>query len=131
MTVWVIRGGKLVQYERLGKCLGCGECCEHFAYNVQYTIGPKKSEGKECADLTKREGWAIEDWDDEDHWHWWGPLKITPRPPEKICKCFDIVAKQCGKFDKKGWPEICRKFPFRPEDLKGLKACGFSFKEIQ
>jgi len=77
----------------------------------------------------KYEGWIVEDWDDPNKWRWWGLFDITER--RKPCGLFNPETKRCSVFREKEWPEVCRKFPFRTEDLEGLKNCGFSFKEIQ
>lgn len=127
--ILVIRDGKIIDYERFGKCLGCGECCERFAYGCQMAESPKESKNGKHADLTKHEGWAVEDWDDPNKWRWWGPFDITER--KETCGCFDPETKHCEEFGEEGWKEVCRKFPFRPEDLDGLDNCGFFFKETQ
>lgn len=129
MTVWVIRDGEIVGYERLGECLGCGECCSRFAYGCQTGESPKEAKDGKYADLTKYEGWAIEDWDDPNKWRWWGPFDITER--QESCQSFNPETKQCEIFGEKEWPEVCRKFPLRPEDLKGLPNCGFRFEKLE
>jgi len=129
MKIWVIRGGEIIDYERVGKCLGCGECCGRFAYHCQMAESPKEAKNGKYADLTKREGWAVEDWDDENEWRWWGPFDITER--KKPCQSFNSKTRRCKVFGEKKWPEVCRKFPLRSEDLEGLSNCGFSFRETQ
>lgn len=129
MIVWVIRGGEIVGYRRLGECLGCGECCSRFGYTCQRAESPKEAKDGEYEDLTRREGWAIEDWDDPNKWQWWGPFEISDR--EHICECFDSDTKRCGEWGTKEWKEVCRKFPFRPEDLEGLSNCGFRFERLE
>ena len=128
-TIWVVRRGEWVRYGRTGSCLGCGECCSKFNYSFQQTIPPKEQSEHGEGDWAKWEGWAIEDWDKDGEWHWWGPFEIIPLDQPK-CKTFDPKTNHCQKFGKEDWREICRKFPFRPEDLAGLTNCGFAFKEI-
>lgn len=135
--IWVIRDGEWIQYERLGECLACGDCCAKFNYAFKRTtvsiMDPNGNE-HDCVDndkdISKWNNWAIEDWDDNGKWTWWGPCDITPldKPP---CHLFDPATNHCSEFGKEGWKEICRKFPFRPEDLDGLDNCGFSFKETK
>jgi len=129
MTIWVIRGGEIVGYERFGECLGCGECCERLAYGCLMAESPKEAKDGKYADLTKKEGWAVEDWDDEAKWRWWGPFDITER--EEPCECFVSDTKRCKRFGEEDWKEICRKFPLRPEDMAGLSNCGFSFERLE
>lgn len=126
LKLWVVRGGKLVSLTRHGECLGCGECCTKFNYKCARTGAREKwSEDEEKADWSEWEGWAVENWDGK--WIWWGPFEIIPLDKPK-CKTFESP-NRCLKFEQDNWPEICRKFPLRPEDLAGLDNCGFYFEE--
>ncbi len=127
--IWVIRDGKLVLYRRTGECNRCGECCSKFAYSCLRGVSPKEAENGKYADLTKCEGWVVEDWDDPNQWQWWGPFTIIPR--EKLCKGFDPLTKLCPIYDQEDRPDICRKFPLHPEDMEGLSNCGFKIGEIE
>lgn len=131
----VIRNGEVVRYRRSGSCLACGECCARFFYTCRTAEGEHgpAEEGKE-ADLSQYEGWAIEDWDDPDKLRWWGPFEIeeiTPERRRELCPSFHADTNMCDLFGTEQWKELCRKFPFRPEDLEGIKHCGFTFKELE
>ena len=129
--IWIVESGKLVRHERLGKCLACGDCCRKFNYRCSYANAERKDAESEDGevDWPAWEGWAAEDWDDEGTWIWWGLFEIIPLDKPK-CRRFDPKTNYCEQFGTKDWREICRKFPFRPADLKGLDNCGFSFRRI-
>lgn len=128
-TVFIVEDGILIKYAREGECLACGDCCRKFNYDYQYTTTPKGQSGNGEGDWNKWEGWAIEDWDKDGEWHWWGPVKIIPLD-EPRCSLFCLETNHCLNFKKQNWREVCRKFPFRPADLNGLENCGFIFRKI-
>ena len=125
--LWVVRQGRPVQYERLGECNGCGQCCRRFNYRFEASSGPTAALYR-GEDLSEYEGWAAEDWHTDGLTiQWWSPLGRFDR--EEPCRSFDEETGKCRSFGKPARPQICEVFPLRPEDLEGLE-CTYEFREI-
>lgn len=129
--IWIIRKGELKLYKRIGECNRCGECCGPPIRRYHVAIGVVGSEPKCDYDWSKYEGWAIENWDDPKIAKWWSPTEFPDEISEIRPTCFDESAKICLAIDWPTRPEICCKFPLRPEDIEQYEKCSYRFEEVK
>ena len=133
MKLYIVEEGKLVEYERLGECNQCGECCggkNTITYQVQVQFGHHGTEDtydpfKE--DWSKWEGftllWAQNLW-------WYFKATDYSNDPDP-CEWKDPETKLCLGWKTEDWPAVCRYWPFRPSDLELFPNCGFDFRKLQ
>ena len=134
MQLYIVEDGKLVEYERLGECNGCGECCgnDHsIIYRVQVHFAHKETEDDNYdpfkKDWTEWEGYTL-------IWSqglWWFFKVIEVGKPNEPCSCQDPETKLCSIWKTEEWPAICRYWPFRPSDMEPFPNCSFSFRRVK
>ena len=135
MQLYIVEDGKLVEYERLGECNQCGECCggkNTITYQVQVHYASDRS-GDDTYDPFK------EDWTEWDGYTliwsqglWWY-FKVTDVSDENphACGWQDTETLLCTHWKMDDWKAICRYWPFRPSDLESFPNCDFSFRRVK
>jgi len=129
MELYIVEDGKLVEYERSGRCNGCGECCgvkNTITYQVQVAFDSKGEErvGEPWEDWSAWEGYTIL-WA-QGLWWYFKVTKVEDIPSP--CRKQDQETGRCSIWKTDEWPAICRYWPFKPSDLEPFPECGFSFK---
>ena len=127
MRLWIVEDGKLVEYERLGKCKQCGQCC--CSNTIMFQIG-SYTEGTLDKSTEADEG----DWSDYEGftvlrsqrllWYMSATVKKGKGP------CEDFEDGRCTIWMQDDFPAICRYWPVHPNNLEHFPDCGFSFKEV-
>jgi len=121
MKLRIVKDGKLVEYERLGECNRCGECC----CNLRITC--------KVAAFTSQDDIDEYDWSDNEGFSvfraqdliWY--MKATMEEEKKVCSEFEDGA--CTVWMQDDFPAICRYWPIHPDNLVHFPDCGFSFRE--
>ena len=124
MKLWIVKDGKLVEYERLGECTRCGQCC--CSNLITFSLGAH-TEG------------ALDDTAEVDDWDWseyegysilrsqgllWY-VKATVEEEKKSCG--DFEGGRCTIWMQDDFPAICRYWPIHPDNLAHFPDCGFLF----
>ena len=132
--MYIVEDGKLVEYERLGKCNLCGECCggkNTITYNVEVRFAHKEVKDETYdpskEDWTGWEGYTLI-WS-QGLWWYFKVVDVTEDAPHQ-CERQDAETKWCSLWKSDDWPAVCRYWPFRPSDLEQFPNCGFSFRRI-
>ena len=133
MIMYIVENGKLVRYERTGKCNMCGDCCgakNTITYQIKSNFGNNTIEGKvkEVSedDWSEYEGYTVF-WA-QRLWWYFRILKITDPPTSGRCSEQDPETFQCKVWkDFDEFPVICRYWPFNPKDLEQFPNCSFKF----
>ena len=130
-TDWNYDTGIATEYERIGECNQCGDCCR-ATFNIKMSEGYDKqfnggkatdekgrwSEIMEVSEISRIKGTR----------EYTGfTLADRENPP---CCALDPETNLCTKeeFDRKPW--ICRVFPTVPNDIKDLPNCSYEFIKI-
>lgn len=126
VDLFIVEDGKLVEYERLGECNQCGECCcrNKISAGIQVTLAGTAGNDKEIGDLSDWEGFSV--FYAQGLW-WWIETKTTDQKREKACECF--IDGKCADWKGDDWPAICRYWPVRPQDIVSFPECGFEFRK--
>ena len=121
---WDYDRGVVTEYERLGECKRCGECC-HWEIHLQfvkpaYGDDPRKGAGNGTDGQGK---WM--DFTGEDGrrrlWKW---SFAKPNIP-----CSGLTAEGlCLDHDNKA--PVCALWPFGPQCLEHFPECGYSFHAV-
>jgi hypothetical protein len=123
--VWVVEGGKLVEYERSGACNGCADCCKARIRFQRATASANHppSEEKGADDYSAWEGWAVIE--AMGLWWWYKPLEVTYEAEP----CRLLRDDRCTVFsDPMRFPAICRIWPVHPSEMASFPRCGFRFE---
>lgn len=129
MKLDIVEEGKLVEYERFGECLQCGECCRKkitFEWDV---AKPRSDDDEGPSDWSKYEGWSLI----YAHGIYWYILVASiedPEPDDERNPCNELEGNLCSVHgDQFKIPPLCSLWPVHPKDL--LPGCGFRIERCQ
>ena len=133
----IVEDGKLVEYERTGRCNGCGECCGEkntITYTVSVASGRLSLRPDKYEKYGSPEGW--EEWEgysifwSQGLWWYFKVTDVKDREVPAPCSQQDPDTKLCSLWKLDDWPAICRYWPFKSSDLEPFPKCGFSFQKV-
>lgn len=126
MRFWIVKDGKLVEYERMGECRRCGQCCCSkvitFALGVYTEDTLDDNMETDDKDWSGYEGFSVFR---SQGLLWY--IEATTKQEEKICGDFEKGA--CTLWMQDDFPAICRYWPVHPDNLIYFPDCGFSFRK--
>lgn len=118
--------GVITEYERLGKCTQCGDCCRaliRFTYTgtkPDATDNEKKGGGLTTDGAGKWQGYQ----DDSGQWRYVKLIECVPGDTACFKLCED---GRCGMYEDRN--PYCQIWPLAPTDIAKFPKCGFSFKK--
>ena len=129
----IVENGQFVEYERLGSCSMCGQCCCQKTIKAKFASAllndrnrpsiPKNSEKKQEEDWSDWEGWSARS--QYGLWWWW---KLMPIEQGETCRSY--LNGRCAVWGRDNSPAICRDWPFHPDNLEHFPDCGFHFEKV-
>ena len=131
LRLWIVEGGKLVEYERTGECNECGDCCE-AKHSIRFQVsvsGDDEAEVDESQkDYSEWEGWV---WLFAQGMQWWWFIYDDDGDSQQ-CSAFDTETRKCTIWrDDIKFPAICRYWPIHPKNVERFPRCSFSFRRIE
>ena len=130
MKLDIVEEDKLVEYERFGECLQCGECCRKkitFKWEVRKPTMTDVSEEED--DWSAWEGasviyaWGI-------YWYILVTSIEDPEPDDERNPCQRCKDNLCDIHeDQFQIPPLCPLWPVHPKDL--LPGCGYRFERCK
>lgn len=129
---WDFDADEVIEYERIGECNGCAQCCvAEIAYRI---AGHRNDEGQTflynagtMGDSCERQGvWS--EYSDSEQRRFISIKEINFN--HEPCKM--LVDKKCAIHERKSLQELplCKTWPIIPEHVEPFKDCSYSFKEI-
>ena len=123
MRFWIVKDGKLVEYERLGECQRCGGCCCTFLITCK------------IAAFASKDSISDHDWSDDEGFSvfysqgliWYMEFRVE-EAEERVCK--SLEKDICTSWMKDEFPATCRYWPVHPDNLEHFPDCGFNFREV-
>lgn len=123
---WDFEHNLATEYERLGECNGCAECCiEALDYKTagEYTTGP----GPMGAKLRAEGVWC-------EYQEGGTRLFIRqPSAPGRRNRCRLLSATGCAMHRELSvsYGALCHAWPILPEHITLLPACSYTFREVK
>jgi len=125
----IVENGKLIQYERIGECNRCGECCQETIYFKWDVWSSSYSDAEPEDPWAEWEGWSIF----SRFGATWG-FKITEFEGKGEIEHRDCPSLKDGKcsiwHDPEEQPVLCRFWPICPGDLVKFPMCSYEFRRI-
>ena len=121
MIFWIVKDGKLVEYERLGECQRCGGCCCTFLITCKIAAFASESSIGDF-DWSDYEGFSVF-YSQRLIWY----MEFRVEEEKQACTDFEGA---CTIWMQDDFPAICRYWPVHPDNLKHFPDCGFSFREV-
>ena len=124
---YIVEHGGVTQYERIGECKKCGECCTKKMINYRTDTKPK---------VEKNTNWVKIDYKNWDGWSYfhafscWWRFKIN-KIEQKRDPCKALKRNRCIYHNQNIQPAICRFWPMNPSAIKEFPGCGYSFIKIK
>jgi len=135
LKLYIVEDGALVEYERVGECNGCGDCCEAkhtICYQVQVAgdtkLDTKLDTDEPGDDFATHEGWTCL-WA-QGVWWWW--FVYDDDEDRQRCSRLDAETRRCTCWmDTIDFPAICRYWPVHPKNIERFPRCSFSFTRAE
>lgn len=118
----------MAEWERIGECNRCGDCCRDFVFIYDIPPGEEKEMEEERIWLSYRENVEVK-----------RDVNMEGKPIQIVCtkeKCKHLKENSDGTtscmiyHDRPDWH--CKQFPHHPDELKGfLPRCGYKFVEVK
>lgn len=120
---WDYDTKQAIEYERLGECNGCGECCMAL---IRFDIE------KDCEDAREGSTTAGIDgiWTEHDDREKRRFFRFQPVDASKVHICPMLTYTKKCLLHEKGKQLIHSGWPFCPENVTPFKSCSYSFREI-
>lgn len=129
MKLDIVEEGKLVEYERFGECLMCGECCRKkitFEWDV---AKPRSDDDEGPSDWSEYEGWSLI-YAHGIYWYFLVTSIEDPEPDDEHNPCQSLKDNLCDIHgDQFKIPPLCPLWPVHPKDL--FPGCGYRIERCQ
>lgn len=123
---WIVKGGKLVPYRRLGECNRCGDCCQ-----VQIHVRARAwTESEKSRSLPE----GVEDWAD---WEGWSVFRsqglvwaMWYRKGRAKSNCEALKdGNRCKFHGRAEMRALCRYWPLNPRHLMWFPNCSYKIEK--
>lgn len=124
---WDYDNGIAIEYERIGECNQCGDCCKGgIIFETQQKIdGNGRNGGRSISDKGKWNEILLFGDVIESERVFFGQCKNYSR--DSACGSFDEDAG-CTIYSRR--PLICQTWPHAPKDIARFRNCSYSFLEV-
>jgi hypothetical protein len=125
---WDFDNDLLIEYERLGECNGCGQCCKAVIHFTAANFNsPVRHNPRNGGPTTDNQGVWTAVMNEQ------GQTRFF-----KITAIEDIPDHACGRLTddnrcriQTGKPRICTAWPISPSQVAPFGQCSYTFREIE
>lgn len=121
MRFWIVEDGALVEYERLGECRRCGQCC--CGSLITFRLAAFTGDDVDEFDWSDNEGFSVLE---AQGLIWY--MKADVDGEARTCAALEEGA--CTIWMQDDFPAVCRYWPVHPANLEHFPDCGFSFRKV-